>query len=83
MAYTCLVPSLNSGSNGIQDYGEIECFRVSPSMCNFITQGLSITLIEVGNVFDTERVLCNQSTLSKHRQDIGETIRLCEVVDIL
>ena len=81
-SFTCLIPSLDSSGNGIQDDGKVERFGVAPSVGNFVPQGHSVTFLQFGNVIDTERVLCDQCTLLQHGQDIRQAMGLRIVLHI-
>lgn len=44
---TSLIPALNSGGNGVQDDGQVERPRVSPSMRYLIAQDTTIFIVEL------------------------------------
>jgi hypothetical protein len=64
---TGLIPSLNSSSNGVQDNGEVENFRMFPLMCDFFTQNSAVLIVKLGDPIDVRRALCNQGTFDKIR----------------
>lgn len=56
---TSLIPSLDSGSDGIQNNGKIKDPGMFPFMCNFLTEDATILIIEFRDLIDMSGILCH------------------------
>jgi hypothetical protein len=70
--HTSLIPSLNSGRDGIEDDRQIENPGMLPSVRDFLAENSSIFIIELMDVVNVMRTLCDQSTLDEVLLDIGK-----------
>lgn len=78
-----LIPSLYSRSDGVENDGKVKGLGVPPSVGYFITQCLTVLLVELNDVVDAVGVLGDQCTLLEQREDFGKVGPDREGLDIL
>jgi hypothetical protein len=67
---TSLIPSLNSGSYGIEDDGKVESPWLVPATSLFKLKFVAFAVFEAFNALETQWVLCQQSPALKKRENI-------------
>ena len=80
---TCLIPSLDGCRDRVQNDGEIQHLRVSPSVSVFFDEDAAILVIQLGDVVDAHRILCHQRSLLKHGDHVDQVGRPGEFLHIL
>ena len=83
MNITCLVPALNSGSNGVQDDGQVEGSRISPPMGALLVQDPAILIVKLGDIVNVAWALRNESTLQDVWLNVVEIVSYGKLLDIL
>jgi hypothetical protein len=77
-----LVPSLNSCSDGAKDYSQVEGKRLPPPMPYLISQGFTLGVFEVLNLFEGRRVLGDKSTSTEEWFDVPKALGISEFVNV-
>jgi hypothetical protein len=67
---TSLIPTLNSGSDRVEDDGDVENSGMLPLVCDFLPQDATVLVVKLMNVVNVCRALRNESAL----QDIGSNV---------
>ena len=77
-----MVPSLNSCSDGAKDYSQVESKKLPPSMPYLISQGFTLGVFEVLNLFEGRRVLGDKSTLTEEWFGVAKGLGISELVNV-
>jgi hypothetical protein len=78
-----LIPSLNSGSNRVENDGEVYNLRMLPSVAGFLVQNTTIFFIKFMDLVNMMRTLCYQSALDQPWCELGDIVLGSEVLNIL
>ena len=71
---TCLIPSLDSCTDRVEENRKVESFGMIPSMVPFASEGVEVFLIQFFDRFEFARALRHESTLSKVGKSIVEVM---------
>jgi hypothetical protein len=79
---TSLIPALDCSCHGVQDDGHIENTRVLPLVSDLLVQNASVIIVELVDLINVMRTLCNQGTFDEIVADIVEIMISSELLDI-
>lgn len=79
---TSLIPTLDAGSDGVEDDSEVENARVLPLVSNLLGQNSAVFFIELVDGVNMGGVLSNQRSLDQVWCDISEVELGGEIFDI-
>jgi hypothetical protein len=73
---------LDSGTNGTQNDGEEEGFRLTPFVEDFVANSFLFEVFQTRNRLESRRILCDQGALDQQLSHLGQFICLGESLDI-
>jgi len=71
---TSLIPSLNSGGDGVQNDSDVENSRVLPLARDLLSQDTAVLIVKLVDMVDVCRALCHESTFQNVWSDVIQIV---------
>jgi hypothetical protein len=80
---TSLIPTLNSGSDGVEDDGDVKNPRMLPLACDFLPQDATVLIVKLMNVVYVCGALRDESALQKVWSNVVQVVPRSKFLDAL